>query len=304
VEAATVPATEPSVTIGVPAYNAARFIGDTLASALCQTYPRIEIVVYDDCSTDETVDVVRSVGDDRVRLVVNAEHLGLVGNHNRILDEARGDYVKLLHADDVLAPGAVERQVRAMADPRVALVTSRRAIIDEEGRRLMARGPRWREAVVSRADLERELVRAGRNLLGEPSALLVRLDAVRAAGGYDESWPAVLDLEFALRVLGQGELYFIPDELVSFRVSRDQASRSVDDVQVAQLRRLLMRVQADSEGAISDSDLRRGLVRVGRQAVLRRAFYRAVGTSVGHRALALLGGRMGGRASRSRQESR
>lgn len=299
-EAATVPATEPLVNIGIPAYNAARFIRDTLASALRQTYPRVEIVVYDDRSTDETVDVVRSVGDDRVRLVVNAEHLGLVGNHNRILDEARGDYVKLLHADDVLAPDAIERQVRAVADPGVALVTSRRAIIDEEGRRLMARGPRWREGLVSRADLERELVRAGRNLLGEPSALLVRLDAARAAGGYDESWPAVLDLEFALRILGQGDLYFIPAELVSFRVSRDQASRSVDDVQVAQLRRLLTRVQADSEGAISDSELRRGLVRVGRQAALRRGFYRAVGSPVGHRALALLGGR----ASRSRQESR
>jgi GT2 family glycosyltransferase len=282
---------QPLVTIAIPAYNAARFIRETLDSALRQTYSRIEIVVYDDGSTDETRDVVRSFADEGVHLVVNDDHLGLVGNHNRILAEARGEYVKLLHADDVLAPEAIERQVRALRQSEVALVTSRRAIIDEEGRRLLGRGPRWPEGVVSRTRVERETVLSGCNLLGEPSAQLVRVDAARAAGGYDESWPAVLDLEFALRVLRQGSLYFIPDELVSFRVSRGQASRSVADVQVAQMSRLLRRVQAESDGAISERDLDRGVTRAGRQALLRRGFYRLLAMPGGSRILALAGAR-------------
>ena len=288
-ERATSETVEPLVTIGIPAYNAARFIRETLNSALRQTYPRIEILVCDDRSTDDTRAIVRSFGGERVELVVNPEHLGLVGNHNRVLAEARGEYVKLLHADDVLASDAIERQVRACDDPSVVLVTSRRTIIDEHGRRLTVRGPQWPEGVLPHAQVEREIVRSGRNLLGEPSAQLMRLDAVRAAGIYDESWPAVLDLEFALRVLEQGSVYFIPDELTSFRVSRNQASRLVDRTHVAQLERLLRQLQAESDGTISERDLGRGIARVNRQARLRRWFYRALAMPGGNRALALVG---------------
>ena len=91
------------ISILIPTYNQEKFIKQAIESALQQTYPNLEVVVCDDCSTDGTWEVVQSINDPRLRTYRNSKNLGRVGNYRRLLYElANGDYVLNLDGDDYL----------------------------------------------------------------------------------------------------------------------------------------------------------------------------------------------------------
>ncbi|HEX9092983.1 MAG TPA: glycosyltransferase family 2 protein, partial [Coriobacteriia bacterium] len=160
----------PLVTIGIPSYNCGRYIARSVRSALAQTYENIEVLVIDDVSSDETMTVLAEIEDPRLRVLSNPTNLGAVGNWNRVLEEARGDFIKLLHSDDLIGSDAIETLLAPMlADERVVLVSTRRRIIDEDGRHIITRGARWSEGTVDGARVVRSMVREGCNLIGEPS---------------------------------------------------------------------------------------------------------------------------------------
>lgn len=105
-----------TVSIIIPAYQAERTIGATLSSAVCQTYPDIDIVVCNDGSTDRTGDIVASFGP-RVR-VVNQSNGGLPAARNAAIGAAAGDYIATLDADDILLPSYVQSLMEILtADP-------------------------------------------------------------------------------------------------------------------------------------------------------------------------------------------
>jgi glycosyltransferase involved in cell wall biosynthesis len=93
----------PLVTIGIPTYNRADgYLKQALQSAVDQTYPRLEIVVSDNCSTDQTDLVVKGFSDPRIRYFKHSENIGANNNFNFCLEQARGDYFLLLHDDDLI----------------------------------------------------------------------------------------------------------------------------------------------------------------------------------------------------------
>jgi glycosyltransferase involved in cell wall biosynthesis len=100
---------DPLVTIGIPTYNRAdSFFPDALRCAVQQSYGNIEIVVSDNCSTDSTEDVVRSINDPRIRYFKQKTNIPATENFNFCLKKARGDYFSLLHDDDLLDEDFVE----------------------------------------------------------------------------------------------------------------------------------------------------------------------------------------------------
>lgn len=108
--------TAPLVSLLIPAYNAGAWLPAALDSALAQTHPRLEIIVVDDGSSDETpsiLDAHARAHPDRIRFVTQPNR-GQSAAVNRALAEARGDYVKFFDADDLLAPEAVAIQVAAL----------------------------------------------------------------------------------------------------------------------------------------------------------------------------------------------
>lgn len=92
----------PLVSFITPAYNAERFLGAAISSALTQTYPNVEIVVTDDGSTDRTAEIARAYGDRIV--LVEQENTGLTGARNAAIRAASGEYLALLDSDDILLP--------------------------------------------------------------------------------------------------------------------------------------------------------------------------------------------------------
>lgn len=129
----------PRVTVGVPAYNAQRYLSLALDSLIAQTYTDIEILVVDNASTDSTPDIVERYAerDPRIRYVRNPENIGAGRNFKRCLELARTEYFRWQSADDLSAPTFVERCVAVLdREPDVIQAYPRTILIDENGTEL------------------------------------------------------------------------------------------------------------------------------------------------------------------------
>src|SRR5947209_4282299 len=101
----------PSVTVVIPCYNYGRYLRGAVKSVLDQPGVDVEAIVIDDASTDGSADVVREVAaaDPRVRAILHRSNFGHIATYNEGLEQASGDYVVLLSADDALTPGSLSR---------------------------------------------------------------------------------------------------------------------------------------------------------------------------------------------------
>lgn len=104
------------VTVITPAYNASEFIADTIKSVQRQTFTDWEMIIVDDCSNDDTFDIVRRFAkkDKRIRILKNSSNRGVAASRNRGLDNACGDYIAFLDADDLWLPHKLEKQLMFM----------------------------------------------------------------------------------------------------------------------------------------------------------------------------------------------
>lgn len=125
----------PLVTIGIPVYNVGRFIALTLKSVLAQTYTNFELIITDDGSTDNTVEIIRSFNDPRITLIVDGENHGISYRLNQQIDMAKGKIFVRMDGDDLMFPTRVEEEVSFLfAHPEIDVVGSTIVVIDDENR--------------------------------------------------------------------------------------------------------------------------------------------------------------------------
>lgn len=267
---------EPRVSVVVPVYNGERYLGACIDSVLAQTAGDFELIVSDNASTDRTPDIAASFGDPRIRYRRNETNMGAVPNWNAGMAEARGRYLKLLCADDVLYAACLEREAAVLDDPsnaEVSLVTAVHDVIDESGRRIMSRGFR-REGRVEGREAVRRMVRGGTNFVGEPSGALFRADAWRAAGPWDEASRYVVDVEMWVRLLLRGDLFVIGTPLSAFRVQRGSWSNELKERQTSDFRSLAEKLAADPGSGVGRADVALATFGAWRNSQLRRVFYK------------------------------
>lgn len=112
----------PKVTVLMPTYNVAPYVKEAVESVLRQTYDDFELLVIDDCSTDNTLDVVREVDDSRIRVVRNERNLGLADNLNRGLSLITTEYVARMDGDDIALPYWLEKEMNYLeSHPEVGI---------------------------------------------------------------------------------------------------------------------------------------------------------------------------------------
>lgn len=119
------------VSIIMPSWNTGRFIAESIQSVVNQTYPNWELIIVDDCSTDDTDAVVASFRDDRIRYFHNDQNSGAALTRNRALREARGEWIAFLDSDDLWAPEKLEHQLRFMEENGYCLSYTEYEKIDE-----------------------------------------------------------------------------------------------------------------------------------------------------------------------------
>jgi glycosyltransferase involved in cell wall biosynthesis len=113
-------AKHPLVSVIIPCYNAAQYVGEAVTSALNQTYSNVEVIVVDDGSSDQSIEVIQSFGD-RIRLE-RTKHQGACAARNRGLQLSQGEFIQFLDADDVLLPEKIERQIPILQSDQADLV--------------------------------------------------------------------------------------------------------------------------------------------------------------------------------------
>ena len=267
----------PLVSICIPTYKGAEFIGKTLDSVFNQSYPNFELLVLDDNSPDDTSSIVSSYADPRIRYVRNSQNQGPQRNWNKCLELAQGKYFKLLPHDDLLAPDCLKEQVAILeADEagEIALVFGARQIINPEGRVLMERGlPRAKAGRINKLSLIKQCVRAGTNLIGEPGNGLIRRSLTQKIGTYDATYPYLVDLDYWFRVLMHGDAYYTKKVTSAFRVCAGSWSVSIGSAQYRDFVGFVDKFCADVRYDISRIDRLIGLARARLNTAARAMIY-------------------------------
>jgi glycosyltransferase involved in cell wall biosynthesis len=237
-------ARDPAVSVCIPAYQGERFIGESVANVLAQTFVDFELVVLDNACTDRTAEVVTSFSDPRIRLERNPTTLPLPENWNRAVALCRAPLVKLVCADDLLHPRCLELQAQRMLDdPRLALVGCRQHMVDEYSR-VIAPNRSLRGLLGRRPSREviRRVVRHGANPLGDPVAMLFRREHFEAAGGFDGDQIFTMDLDMWVRLLEYGDFFGLPEALAGFRLAQGSVSGSAQRRDYLQQREMSARL--------------------------------------------------------------
>ena len=270
----------PRITVAIPVYNQAPFIGRAIESVLAQTCSDWRLLIVDDASTDGTVAVARTYRDPRIEILCEPVNARQAGNWNRCVARATTEYLQLLCADDQLLPSALATLAAALdRHPDAALAAGQRSVATQSGRILRAAhglGPLV-GFVASDAAL-RATVRAGTNLLGEPSAVMLRraslptAEPFRAAAGY------CLDWDLWVRVLEQHPMVALRQPVAVFRVHGGSDSVSVFSRRQLQDAERLLRDLASRlpHNGLKPGDVQAGLRRARFVVYRRRAAYALV----------------------------
>lgn len=278
----------PTLSVCLPMYRSAATVAATIASLRAQSFDDFECLVRDDGRLDDGLAVAEeaAAGDARFRFAANPERLGAAGNWNRTLADAAGEFVLLLCADDLLAPGGLTAQVGALrSQPSAVLSTGRRDVVDDRGRTLIrGRGWRWRRPLVAGRTALRRFVRTGTNGFGEPSFVMLRREPLVAAGGFDGDWDYLIDVMSYARLLRSAPLAPVEEVLGSFRVSAGSWSAALAGRQAAETRSAVVEIAGWPEVDAGP------LARLGGQA-------QATGTAWARRAVFAAVRRAGARAA-------
>ena len=220
----------PQVSVLVPTYNGERYLRECLDSVIGQTDHNWELVIVDDCSTDRTFEIAQSYArrDPRVRLERNPRNLGLVRNWNRAATLARGQWMKFLFQDDIIAPRCLERMLTATS-VGASIVSCRRDFLFDERttddvRRFYAEIPSIESVLGSASYLpagrvcDMAIDHPGVNMIGEPTAVMLRNDVFSRFGSFNTDLIEIADSEYWIRVASHTGLHHVPDVLAQFRV--------------------------------------------------------------------------------------
>lgn len=267
----------PRVSVVVPAYRNARYLSATLDSILAQDYTDYELVVADHSSADGTETILqRYAALPGVRVLeATAAGGGALANWNRVSAHARGEFIKLVCGDDLIAPTALREQVEALdANPGSVLVASPRNLIDANGRVVIrSRGLGGLRGRVSGRDAVRRSVRTGTNIFGEPGCVMFRRDLLESEGGWDNSFPYLIDQATYTWVMLHGDIVALPRTLASFRISKTQWSVRLVDEQASQAIAFHEALRARDPTLLSAWDVRMGNAMARLMARARRLTY-------------------------------
>jgi len=260
----------PLVSILIPAYNAERWIGDTIRSALAQTWPRKEIIIVDDGSRDQTLRVAREFASKDVA-VVTQENQGASTARNRALALSQGEFIQWLDADDLLSPHKIAKQMEAAGK-----FENKRALFSCPWAYFYYRLDRANFTPTSLwcdlSPVEWLIRKMGQNLHMPPATWLVSRELTDAAGPWNTRLSLDDDGEYFCRViLSSDAIRFVPSATVFYRASGSGSLSTIDESEKKLISQFLsMQLHVSYVRSLEDSER----VRVACLSYLQKRFIR------------------------------
>jgi glycosyltransferase involved in cell wall biosynthesis len=213
----------PLVSIIIPAYNAAPFIGKTIESVQAQSYPNWEILIINDGSTDKTEEMIRNyLPDKRISYYQHANH-GVCYTRNRGIDLAKGEYVAFLDADDYFLPDNLSRKISAMQAVKADWIFSDRLITNEEGSEF-----KEAEKGTNSDILNKLLLWEGEVIPGPCSNLIVKRELLEKYKiRFDQRFSTAADQDFSFQLASLSQGHYIPENLWVYREVNFSMSRNI-----------------------------------------------------------------------------
>ena len=201
----------PRVSIILPVYNGGKFLREAIDSVLGQSYNDFELVVIDDGSTDDSVAIIQSYSNSRIKLLRNGMNLGITKSLNNGIAAAAGEYLCRMDADDISMPERLKLQVGYLdGHPDIAMVGSAVILIDSNGREA------GRKAYPATPVQIRKSI-----FVHNPFAhgtIMVRASVIKECGGYDERFLHNEDYDLWFRIAARHNLANLETRLLKRRV--------------------------------------------------------------------------------------
>ena len=206
----------PKVTVLMPVYNGERYLRKAIDSILCQTFQDFDFLIIDDGSRDNTLEIINSYQDQRIKLIQNSQNLGISKALNKGLDLATGKYIARMDCDDISLPERFQKQVDFLDQhPEIIVVGSYMDIIDTQGNKL---NQQYQYPLVHDDIVNSMLIL---NPMGHPSVMFRHFEVLKI-GGYRsmDEWKNVSteDYDLWLRIASKNhELANLAEPLIYYR---------------------------------------------------------------------------------------
>ncbi|MBI3558629.1 MAG: glycosyltransferase [Deltaproteobacteria bacterium] len=210
----------PMVSVVIPNYNYARFVGQAIESVLAQTFTDFEIIVVDNGSTDNSLEVLKTFGR-RIRVVAQ-ENRGQSGSRNRGIEESRGKLVAFLDADDLWRPTKLEKQVPFFEDSKIGLVYTGVECVDANLKRTKLITPEFR------GELLDKFISGGAVIQGGESTAVIRKECFERLGVFDPGLSICAGWDLYRRICGLYRVELVAEPLMQYRVHGTNAHGRID----------------------------------------------------------------------------
>jgi glycosyltransferase involved in cell wall biosynthesis len=223
---------EPEVSVVMPAYNGARYLREAVESILAQSFTNFELIVQDDLSQDETLEILDSIRDPRLKVFRQTANQGIFANLNSGLRKARAPLLQIFCQDDRMGPDCLrEQQALLRAHPDAGMAFCLFHPLDEYGKISDPDyAPRGIQDIPRRISPQRapRLFAAFGCLPGNLSPVMLRAAAFRAVGDFDPELPYAGDFEYWIRLSRRYPLLFNPEKLIGVRDHPDRGSLTLN----------------------------------------------------------------------------
>lgn len=217
----------PAVSVILPTYNRAAFLGEAVASVLAQSFRNFELIIIDDGSSDSTAEVVCSFIDPRL-VFLQQENRGRSAARNRALGMARGRYIAFLDSDDVYLEDKLERQIAYMERrPDVDMIYTSAYCIDERGNLLEGRN----YVATVEGNIYEEVAFFQPVTITLPT-VMVRREVIENVGGFDEAMDRFEDTDLWRRIAKKHRIGIIKEPTCRLRTHTDNTLRSQDPAKI------------------------------------------------------------------------
>ncbi len=233
---------DPLISICIPVYNAEKTLKQTIESVLKQTISDFELIIINNCSTDQSQRVIDQFNDSRIRIFNNSTTVDMAENWSKALSAARGKWTKLVCADDILHIDALRISLVAFDKyPNAAAVFGARNIVNEDGSQLIKSRSYWgKQKIIARNDLINKILSSGTNPIGEPLCVMWKTNLNHHVIKSLSQWNYYVDLEMWLRISQHGDFINVFDQIGSFRVSKGALTARRGFKVVAEARRFFL----------------------------------------------------------------